>query len=79
MNYREFVASLSAWNVVETNDGHGGHGSLKRVVNGSELRTGTWSKLRTPDRYINFARMYEILDALRISVADYARALRGSR
>ena len=79
MNYREFVASLSAWNVVETNDGHGGHGSLKRVVNGSELRTGTWSKLRTPDRYINFARMYEILDAMRISVADYARALRGSR
>lgn len=75
MNYREFVASLSAWGVIETNDGRGGHGSLFRIVDKSDLRAGTWGKLRDPERHMNFARMYEILDSLRISIADYSRAL----
>ena len=75
MNYRTFVSTLSNWDVIETNDGRGGHGSLLRMVDGSELRAGTWGKLRDPERNMNFARMYEILDRLRIPVSEYTHWL----
>lgn len=74
-NYRGFAASLASWGVVDTPEGHGGHGSLKRIVEGTELRAGTWGKLRDPERNMNFARMYEILDSLRIPVSDYTQWL----
>ncbi len=79
MNYRTFVSTLSNWDVIETNDGRGGHGSLLRTVDGSELRAGTWGKLRDPERNMNFARMYEILDRLRIPVGEYTHWLSKNR
>jgi|694.fasta_scaffold81354_3 hypothetical protein len=79
MNYRTFVSTLAKWDVLETNDGRGGHGSLKRMLDGSELRAGTWGKLRDPERNMNFARMYEILDRLRIPVSEYTHWLSENR
>lgn len=75
MNYRTFVASLSHWDVVETTDGRGGHGSLKRLHDGLELRTGTWGALRNPEKAIEFARMYEILETLKIPIQEYTTFL----
>ncbi len=75
LNYRGFVASLSCWGVVETTDGRGGHGSLKRTHEGKELRTGTWGALRNPEKPIDFPRMYEILDALEIPIEEYTDLL----
>ena len=75
MNYREFVKALAPWGVVETTDGRGGHGSLKRTLDGAELRAGTWGKLRDPERNMNFARMYEILESLRVPVSEFTARL----
>lgn len=79
MNYRTFVSTLSSWDVLDTNEGRGGHGSLLRIVNGSELRSGTWGKLRDPDHNMNFIRIYEILDRLQIPVGEYTDWLSKNR
>jgi hypothetical protein len=49
------------------------------MLDGSELRAGTWGKLRDPERNMNFARMYEILDRLRIPVSEYTHWLSENR
>lgn len=74
-NYRDFVTSLKDWDVIETTDGHGGHGSLKRTIGENELRAGTWDALRRSDRPVNFARMYEILENLEIPLSEYTARL----
>ena len=79
MKYRDFVSSLKPWSVVETTDGHGGHGSLKRKVEGRELRAGTWGELRDPDPNVTFGRIYEILESLAIPVAEYTRGIMEKR
>ncbi len=79
MKYRDFVSSLKPWSVVETTDGHGGHGSLKRKVEGRELRAGTWGALRDPDPNVTFGRIYEILESLAIPVEEYTRGIMEKR